>query len=160
MKCTPDRIEPRIKAMRMVDTPYSAVAERLGLTDEELKKHVANILHQTGLKELTRTSLLDYGQRRAAAARGQVYTPKPLLTAQQANCLRLYAQGMSYADIAVTVSLRNPQTVQNHVSTACRALGIVHAGRHRLQRVQEHFAKQAQLTTPTEPDPMSDPAFN
>lgn len=137
MKCAPDRIEPRITALRMSDTPWEEIARILEIPLEDVHLHKENIIARRGLTELTKASLTQLSRRiQATHAREKL---GPAITKRQDECLRLYARGLTYREIAFTMQLRNPQTVQNHVSQACKAMGILHAGRHRLQKVQEHF---------------------
>jgi DNA-binding CsgD family transcriptional regulator len=140
MKCEPHRILPRMLSLRRINTPYPRIAEILGLTLAEVQEHIPLVCKQYNLRELTKEAIEALTQKVLDSPKSQ--TLRPLATLKQRECLKYYAQGMTYEDIAKALKLKNPQTVRNHVSQACKAIGITHAGRFRMQRVQDYFKEQ------------------
>ncbi len=155
MNCTPDRIQPRITNLRRSNQPWERIAEILGISVEEVKKHAAAIMARLGLPELNKDTLTALAQKLQTATHKDRTPVVRSLTPRQMECLRLYDK-----EIALAAHFKNPQTVQNHVSVACKVIGIQHAGRHRLQRVQEYFSPQQPSAAPPPAPTMDDPAFN
>jgi len=154
--------------LRRINTPWEKIAQILGITEAEVMEKVAVILEKFGLKELNKASMEELTRRVRNGGKREVETPRP--TPQQHQCLRLYARGHSYDDIAAALGFKNPQTAMNHVSVACKKIGVVNAGRFRLQKVQEYFVKRGEMEAPTPPlmrpqgatpaPGLDDPAFN
>jgi DNA-binding CsgD family transcriptional regulator len=65
--------------------------------------------------------------------------PQKPLSARQAQCLRLAAQGLTSAAIASRVGI-SPRTVDEHLTGACRILGV----RTRVQAVACMALRQRQ----------------
>ncbi len=158
MNCTPDRIQPRIIALRRSNQTWERIAEILGISMEEVKVNAALIQTRLGISELNKDTLTTLARKLQAAHKDEPVGPR--VSKRQMECLRLYARGLTYKEITLALHLSNEQTVQNHVSVACKVIGIQHAGRHRLQRIQEYFNTQQAPATPPPAPTMDDPAFN
>ncbi len=151
--------ENRIFQLLRKGSSYAYVAQTLEISLANVYTQAHSIRTKLGLKNLqdpVETEL--YVRSLRPMVRGN-RADRP--TVAQMACLRLFAQGLDYHQIAMRLNLRS-QSVQNHICQGCKRAFITSAGPFRqgmvIQWLKLNDGKQE--TTPLPSTTMEDPAFS
>ncbi len=112
--------QTELRTLRLLSTGATTqfIAIALNVTPGRVQALYVYIRDKTGIKDLFKKSeVLAYMESRRPK---RAKKPTPM----QIQCLRMYINDWSYEDISKALNLATHQSAQNHVSLACKRMGI------------------------------------